>query len=614
MKYDMKTDIVVVGGGTGQFAAIVAASHKMDVILLEKRSAVGGAMAFSGGNAWLANTEYSRANGDSYEKAKEYLDHMQMGMDNEEIVNTYLRHTQQVVDICKKVGIGLKPLPRGGEYQSNWKGAQNKGGRSCQVLGTNVSGKDISAAGGQRLNESLKNKCKELGVHVLVQTAGKELITKDNHGVPEVVGIVAKTNNGKEIRIKANRGVILATGGFEWNKKMVSEFLRVPLKVGAAISWPANNGDGLKMVQKVGAQLSMMNTIFGMPFFTAHAEYAAKHHTMASMAGNAARNNSGSIMVDQTARRFVREDSGYMSFVNAFGGYQNFGDEGYSANPAWWICDHKSYVENGGPTGTVKSWGYPDPNLPEKDYVYKANSIEALAKKIGLNPTQLEKTIKEYNHYAERGKDPLFHRGENKTMGAEPKKLVPLEEPPYYAVAMSAGAVGTIGGPRLNKHAQVLHISGKPIVGLYAMGNCAGVGGPGPSYGGEGGTIGPALTFGTIAVLNAAKRENVDHEVEFKQPETESVPQIDLKDNEYLGKSQGLDGEIYVKVSMNKDKIAKVQVLQSNETVDVGDKAIKKIPQEIVDKQSTDVDAVSGATASSKAIINAVKDAIKKAK
>ncbi len=87
-----------------------------------------------------------------------------------------------------------------------------------------------------------------------------------------------------------------------------------------------------------------------------------------------------------------------------------------------------------------------------------------------------------------------------------------------------------------------------------------------------------------------------------------------MKYNEYLGKSQGLDGEIYVKVSMNKDKIAKVQVLQSNETVDVGDKAIKKIPQEIVDKQSTDVDAVSGATASSKAIINAVKDAIKKAK
>ena len=88
--WDKEADLVVVGGGTGQAAAIAGAAAGMSVILIEARDMVGGAMAYSGGNAWLANTSFSQENGDSYEFAKKYLDHMQMGMDNEELVEAYL--------------------------------------------------------------------------------------------------------------------------------------------------------------------------------------------------------------------------------------------------------------------------------------------------------------------------------------------------------------------------------------------------------------------------------------------------------------------------------------------------------------------------------------------
>ncbi len=310
--------------------------------------------------------------------------------------------------------------------------------------------------------------------------------------------------NGGEIRIKANKGVILATGGFEWNDEYVKTFARVPLHGG--ISWDGNVGDGLRMAMGLGCELALMGHTFGMPNFLAHAEYAREHGGMVCMAGNASRSNPGSIMVDQTGRRFCREDSGYMSCNNAFGGYLNFGDEGYACDPAWWICDQACYDANGGVTGTVASWGYPVPEIDEATYVYQADTLLELGELVGINAEQLVRTVEEYNEHAAQGCDPLFHRGEVGTAGMPAFELKTIEQPPFYAVAMVAGCCGTIGGPRLNQNAQVMHATGEPIEGLYAMGNCAGVGGPGPSYGGEGGTLGPAFVFGVIAANHAATR------------------------------------------------------------------------------------------------------------
>ena len=194
--WDEEADLVVVGGGTGQVAAIAGAAAGMSVILLEARDMVGGAMAFSGGNAWLANTSYSQENGDSYEFAKKYLDHMQMGMDNEELVVAYLNNTQRVVDVLTENGVNIQPLPRNGQYQPNWEGADVIG-RSCQVMGDN-DGSDVSEAGGSRLNSALSTACSNLGVEVLTKTRGRRLITSraSSDAVPEVIGVVAEDKKG----------------------------------------------------------------------------------------------------------------------------------------------------------------------------------------------------------------------------------------------------------------------------------------------------------------------------------------------------------------------------------------------------------------------------------
>ncbi|MDO4547131.1 MAG: FAD-binding protein, partial [Clostridia bacterium] len=417
---------------------------------------------------------------------------------------------------------------------------------------------------------------------------------------------------------KANRGVILATGGFEWNEEYVKNYLRFPMPIGAAISWPENTGDAIEMALSVGADLTLMNHAFGMPFFTAHAEYARENNVMASMAGNAARQSAGSIIVDANGRRFVQENVSYMSVVNAFGGFNNFGDHAYTADPAWWICDQASYDAQGGPTGIVKSWGFPDPGLPEEDYVFKADTPRELAEMIGINADQFVKTLEEYNVYAAEGKDPLFHRGEaENNMGQPVSPVVPIETGPYYAVAISAGVVGTIGGPKVNGNAQVMHVSDVPIAGLYAMGNCAGVGGPGPSYGGEGGTIGPAFTFGVIAAQHAAQRTDVtdtDFFINTRPNEGASAASgIQLADNEFVGTGLGIDGEVVVKITVEDGKMTNVEVLEHNETPGIGDRAVAQLPEAIVTAQSTDVETVSGATMTSKAILDAVDEALAQA-
>lgn len=502
--WDKEADIVVLGAGSGMLAALRAALNGQRVILLDKRPVVGGAMRFSGGNAWLCNTTYSQENGDSYELSKAYLDHMLMGYDMEDIVEAYLANTQAVVDTFEEANLGLKPLPRDGSYQRDWEGGSMVG-RSCQVMGDN-DGSDFSEAGGARLSDALEGGLAATDAEIMLESSGDSLVTvrDSSDAVPRVVGILATDSNGSKIAIRAQKGVILATGGFEWNEEYVRTFSRVPLYGG--ISWDTNVGDALRMSMSVGAQLSLMGHSFGMPNFKAHYDYAKDNGGMISMAGNMARTLPGSIMVDRTARRFCDEAAGYMSTNNAFGGYFNYGDQGYSCDPAWWICDRTCYETYGGPCGQVLAYGYPAPDLPEEDWVYQADTLEGLAEIIGVDAVELTRTVEQFNEHAAQGADPLFHRGEVGWGGSDPMPPKPLETAPYYACAMVAGCCGTIGGPRLNEHAQVLHVSGQPIEGLYACGNCAGVGGPGPSYGGEGGTLGPAFVFGVIAANHASAR------------------------------------------------------------------------------------------------------------
>ena len=144
-------------------------------------------------------------------------------------------------------------------------------------------------------------------------------------------------------------------------------------------------------------------------------------------------------------------------------------------------------------------------SLNEKlpDWFSQSPTIGGLARKLKINEKALKQTVEEYNQFAKKGKDPYFHRGETvyDRLGSEDvgAALQPLDKPPYYGAEVAPGDLGTTGGCKVNKKAQVIDALGQPIKRLCASGNNSGVGSPGTSYGGGGGTIGPALTFSYIA-------------------------------------------------------------------------------------------------------------------
>jgi 3-oxosteroid 1-dehydrogenase len=145
------------------------------------------------------------------------------------------------------------------------------------------------------------------------------------------------------------------------------------------------------------------------------------------------------------------------------------------------------------------------PKVLEGEFYQKDRTLAGLAEKIGIDPKGLVETVQRFNRYARSGKDLDFRRGETlqdcyysvKAKGPNPS-LAPLEKPPFYAVKIYPGDLGTKGGMRTNTHARVLAEQGEVIGGLYAAGNCSAVV-MGRTYPGAGGTIGPAMTFGFLA-------------------------------------------------------------------------------------------------------------------
>jgi succinate dehydrogenase/fumarate reductase flavoprotein subunit len=145
----------------------------------------------------------------------------------------------------------------------------------------------------------------------------------------------------------------------------------------------------------------------------------------------------------------------------------------------------------------------------------EAASIPALAQRIGVPTETLVATIARWNEQAAAGVDPDFHRGESHhdrawgdhpAFGLTPQATVgPIDTPPYYAIRVSCGTLGTKGGPRTDEHSRVLNVDGAVIDGLYAAGNAMGSV-MGMTYGGHGGTLGPALVFGHLAGQHAAAR------------------------------------------------------------------------------------------------------------
>jgi succinate dehydrogenase/fumarate reductase flavoprotein subunit len=338
------------------------------------------------------------------------------------------------------------------------------------------------------------------GIEVAHDSAAQWLLTDATGRVTGVQALQA----GRTVTIGAGRGVVLATGGFEFNDRLKTQYL--PMWPVHFYGSPANTGDGLAMAVDVGAELWHMNVWPG--YLVAHLPDSGYPGGLpidlwAAGAFNAPPDAdvAGSIFTDGAGRRFTPEPNRQHTLHLEVGGLQAQTLR-HPRIPAWWVFDERRRVKGPllstrmGPAGPIGEIVWSADNLAEieRGWVRRAPTVRALAQACGMDPDVLQDSVTVFNADCRVGEDTRF--------GRAPHTLTELDEPPYYAVQLWPGGSHTPGGPRRDADARIWSVRGAPIPGLYGAGELGSM--YGLLYPAGGGSVAECLAFGRIAGRNAA--------------------------------------------------------------------------------------------------------------
>ena len=531
-------DVVVLGTGAAALtAAIRASAEGASVGLFEKADTVGGTSAWSGGMVWIPMNPHMAELGieDSREEVLTYLGSLSHGLIDMDMAAALVDAGPEMVTWLERNTPArfhiVKDFP---DYHPEHPGAKPGGGRSLEcplfpfvelgdwqrrvTVGPQLSGNIMMSetslgrgapggvdpaelerrkvrderGAGQGLIGPLLKGCLDRGIEPRTGMRAVELLRDGRR----VTGVRFETADGP-VDVAAARGVVMATGGFEWDPELVRAFIRGPLARSASV--PTNTGDGLKMAMRVGAALGNMRE--GWWVATIDVPVGGR---MAAWQVNGERTRPHCIMVNKRGLRFTNEAANYNALGAAFH-VLDVTSFSYVNHPAWMVFD-RHYLTRYGLAGFKGE-------RPAPDWMTEAPSIAELAAAIDVPAAVLEETVGRWNQQSVRGEDTDFGRGNSvhdrwwgdPALGPGPRAtLGPLDTPPFYAVQVYAGVLGTKGGPRTDGNGQVLDVDGAPIPGLYAAGNVmASV--MGMTYGGGGGTLAPAMVFGYLAGRHAAR-------------------------------------------------------------------------------------------------------------
>lgn len=536
MSWDHEVDVVVLGsGGAGLTAALTAVVAGASVEVYEKAATVGGTTAVSGGIVWIPAHNRSPDGELTPADALQYLRAQSLGSMDDELVETFVRTGPAMLDFIEAhSGLQFEIATGFPDYRPELPGGQPTGGRSLSAAPFDLaqlgewatritsfpadwSNVGFDAETRARLHAAIDERTGHLCV------AGTALIAGLLKGLLDA-GVTPHTNaraeeliaDGSEvtgvrvalpertIRVRARRGVILGTGGFEWDPALTQAFLRGPMH--GAVSPPNNTGDGLRMAMAHGADLANMGEAWWVPIVQIPGDTIEGKPRSRSV--RLERTRPRSIIVNSAGQRFVNEACDYNSMAGAFHYLDPRG--GYVNDRGWMVFD-SVHLQRYGFLGV-------EPGQPVPDWFCESADLAELAAKTGIDPGGLARTVESWNRHVADGEDPDFGRGASAYDGywgddsattQAGKTLGPIDTAPYYAVPVSIGAMGTKGGPRTDHDARVLHVGGEPIPGLFAAGNAMG-GVTGRAYGGAGGTLGPAMVFGYRAGHAAATGKSVD--------------------------------------------------------------------------------------------------------
>jgi 3-oxosteroid 1-dehydrogenase len=539
-QWDETVDFLIVGSGGGSMcAALACVDQGKRPLILEKEDKVGGSTAMSGGILWVPGSHIMARAGvqDSIEQGLTYLQGLVPDQPGSTLARkkAFLSTGPKVVQWLESKGVQFVYCDGWSDYYDEKPGGQPRG-RSlgmtlfdvrklgdwkdrvrrnylpipaqgveghrmplglrtvkgfmaivtvglrmvlARLLGTEFAGAG-AAIQSWMLYTSLK-----AGIDIRSKSPVKELIRENGR----VVGVVAE-QEGQVRRIQATKGVLIDAGGFARSKEMREAYGPAPASTQWTSANPGDTGEMIQAAMSLGADTHGMDRAIWcissrLPNGqnSIHANELSKPHL---------------ILVDKNGKRFTDEGCSYMETGQKI--YENH------AVPCWAIMDnrHRSRYP----------WGRVPPKLAPPDwtssgYMKKADTLDELAAKCGIDPAGLRATVERFNTFAETGKDLDFHRGEraydryfaDPTHGPNPS-LGAISNPPYYAVEMFPGDVGTYGGLVADEFGRVLDKSGAVIEGLYATGNCtAGV--TGACYPGAGASIAASFIFGYRAARHA---------------------------------------------------------------------------------------------------------------
>nr|WP_276308616.1 FAD-dependent oxidoreductase [Sphingorhabdus sp. YGSMI21] len=532
--------MIIGAGAAGLTAALAAHESGASVRLIEKQDRLGGTAAISGGVVWLPDHDQMAAQGikDSSADALTYFLSLNHGEMDEAVLSAFVTEAGPMFSFLTGIdAIDLTMMPDYPDYYGDRPGAKT-GGRSLDnelfdftSLGAwkdrvfdhgpapRMMLRETPLGGGsgmvepeelQRRDEGdlrgwgqalvgrLLKACLDRGIEPILGCGGYRLCLEEGQATGAIV-----ERGGERETITARNGVILATGGFEWNDALKHAFLRGPLD--APASPPTNRGDGLKMAMAAGAGLGNMTSAWWVPTLAIPEAQWASGETR-NMPVLIERTLPHGIMVNREGKRFCNEAANYSALAGAFHAFDPATYD-YPNLPAYLIFD--SQYRERYPLASFM------PGTPLPEWVAQADTFEELAALIGVDAEDLPATVNRFNEMAEQLDDRDFGRGKtdydrfygDRSREGAGATLGVLAKAPYYAVEIRMGALGTNGGARTNAQAQVVDVDGEPIAGLFGAGNV--ISAPtGSVYAGAGGTLGPALTFGYIAGRAAARRVN----------------------------------------------------------------------------------------------------------
>jgi hypothetical protein len=555
-------DVLVVGSGAGGLATAVAAGALgLKVLVVEKDKYIGGTTALSGGFVWVPNNPVSISDGvsDSRAAARAYIaaeagDHF-----DPSIVDAFLDHGPEAIAFFQnQTDVTFEPSSAFPDYHLDQPGALT-GGRTIKVLpfsakalgselrrlrpplaelsvaglqaGSGPESMHFSNAGrslrsalyvGRRIlshfcDIALYGRAMELnkgnaiaarllrsallrGVKIQTDCPARRLLVENGLAVGAVVGFP-----GRETRVRTRGGVVLATGGFPRDLTRRRELIAKSADDQDLYSLApsTNTGDGIRMAEEVGAGLNL--TYSNAAAWVPVSRVPRGHGSLGNYPHFIDRAKPGLIAVLSSGKRFVNEADSYHDFCEAL-----LDMDRHNASPRAYLIADKAFVNQYG-LGFAKPFPVPTSIYVRSGYLKIGRSLSELARACGIDPAALTETVAEWNRDVAGGADRAFGKGAsayNRFNGDPEHKpnacLGPITKPPFYAVEVGVGDLGTFAGVRTDGSARVLDTNGDVIPGLFAVGNdmASLMGG---SYPGAGITLGPALVFGYVAAKSLAE-------------------------------------------------------------------------------------------------------------